>query len=136
MAMVTMLKVVLAVMMAIVHARLSILPNQQATVEKLSAYTTQDSDKPLSIAFEQTLVEVKTKIQRKTLTPKWHEEFKIPIITWESDNVLVIAVCDKDHFYDDILGFLRGDTRDVSGLLHGTNFSNPELTSRRPKKLR
>ena len=48
----------------------------------------------------------RTKIQRKTLTPKWHEEFKIPIITWESDNVLVIAVCDKDHFYDDILGFV------------------------------
>ncbi|XP_025981409.1 C2 domain-containing protein At1g53590-like isoform X1 [Glycine soja] len=46
----------------------------------------------------------RTKIQRKTLTPKWHEEFKIPIITWESDNVLVIAVRDKDHFYDDILG--------------------------------
>ncbi|RZB82930.1 C2 domain-containing protein At1g53590-like isoform X1 [Glycine soja] len=46
----------------------------------------------------------RTKIQRKTLTPKWHEEFKVPIITWESDNVLVIAVRDKDHFYDDILG--------------------------------
>ncbi|CAJ1957832.1 unnamed protein product [Sphenostylis stenocarpa] len=46
----------------------------------------------------------RTKIQRKTLTPKWHEEFKIPIISWESDNVLVIAVRDKDHFYDDILG--------------------------------
>ena len=48
----------------------------------------------------------RTKIQRKTLTPKWHEEFKVPIITWESDNVLVIAVRDKDHFYDDILGFV------------------------------
>ncbi|KAG4957618.1 hypothetical protein JHK85_043998 [Glycine max] len=46
----------------------------------------------------------RAKIQRKTLTPKWHEEFKIPIITWEFDNVLGIAVRDKDHFYDDILG--------------------------------
>ncbi|KAK7335043.1 hypothetical protein VNO80_26813 [Phaseolus coccineus] len=46
----------------------------------------------------------RTKVQRKTLSPKWHEEFKIPIITWESDNLLVIAVRDKDHFYDDILG--------------------------------
>ncbi|TKY49284.1 C2 domain-containing protein [Spatholobus suberectus] len=46
----------------------------------------------------------RTKIQRKTLTPKWHEEFKIPIITWESNNMLSIAVRDKDHFYDDILG--------------------------------
>uniref|UniRef100_K7KY31 C2 domain-containing protein n=1 Tax=Glycine max TaxID=3847 RepID=K7KY31_SOYBN len=109
---------------------------------------TINPDKPLSIAFEQTLVETfaiidllgspgillgvsltcdsydlllleflfvkvqmgvykfRTKIQRKTLTPKWHEEFKIPIITCESDNVLVIAVRDKDHFYDDILGFV------------------------------
>ncbi|XP_047177715.1 C2 domain-containing protein At1g53590 isoform X1 [Vigna umbellata] len=46
----------------------------------------------------------RTKVQRKTLAPKWHEEFKIPILTWESDNLLVIAVRDKDHFYDDILG--------------------------------
>lgn len=46
----------------------------------------------------------RTKIQKKTLTPKWHEEFKIPIITWESSNTLVIAVRDKDHFYDDTLG--------------------------------
>lgn len=46
----------------------------------------------------------RTKVQKKTLSPKWHEEFKIPIITWESSNTLVIAVRDKDHFYDDILG--------------------------------
>ncbi|KAL2331237.1 hypothetical protein Fmac_018818 [Flemingia macrophylla] len=46
----------------------------------------------------------RTKIQRKTLAPKWHEEFKIPIITWESNNILSLAVRDKDHFYDDILG--------------------------------
>ncbi|XP_027340314.1 C2 domain-containing protein At1g53590-like isoform X2 [Abrus precatorius] len=46
----------------------------------------------------------RTKIQRKTLIPKWHEEFKIPIITWESNNMLAIAVRDKDRFYDDILG--------------------------------
>ncbi|KAK7272636.1 hypothetical protein RJT34_29357 [Clitoria ternatea] len=46
----------------------------------------------------------RTKIQRKTLTPKWHEEFRIPIITWESSNTLAIAVRDKDHFSDDILG--------------------------------
>lgn len=48
----------------------------------------------------------RTNIQKKTLTPKWHEEFKVPIITWESNNVLVIEVRDKDHFYDDILGFV------------------------------
>ncbi|KAJ9551524.1 hypothetical protein OSB04_015569 [Centaurea solstitialis] len=46
----------------------------------------------------------KTKTLRKTLSPKWQEEFKIPIITWESLNVLMIQVRDKDHFVDDILG--------------------------------
>ncbi|XP_054815118.1 C2 domain-containing protein At1g53590-like isoform X2 [Prosopis cineraria] len=46
----------------------------------------------------------RTKIQRKTLSPKWHEEFKIPIVTWEYTNILAIEVCDKDHFYDDNLG--------------------------------
>ncbi|XP_020233597.1 C2 domain-containing protein At1g53590 isoform X1 [Cajanus cajan] len=46
----------------------------------------------------------RTKTQRKTLSPKWHEEFKIPIITWEYNNILSLAVRDKDHFYDDILG--------------------------------
>ncbi|KAK7324447.1 hypothetical protein VNO77_28005 [Canavalia gladiata] len=46
----------------------------------------------------------RTKIQKKTLAPKWHEEFKIPIITWDSNNMLSIDVRDKDHFYDDILG--------------------------------
>ncbi|XP_023536204.1 C2 domain-containing protein At1g53590-like isoform X1 [Cucurbita pepo subsp. pepo] len=46
----------------------------------------------------------RTKIQRKTLSPQWHEEFKIPIVTWESENVLAIEVRDKDTFVDDILG--------------------------------
>ncbi|KAF3442294.1 hypothetical protein FNV43_RR16210 [Rhamnella rubrinervis] len=46
----------------------------------------------------------KTKIQRKTLDPKWHEEFKIPIVSWEVPNMLSIEVRDKDHFVDDSLG--------------------------------
>ncbi|KAK0601339.1 hypothetical protein LWI29_023290 [Acer saccharum] len=46
----------------------------------------------------------RTKTHKKTLTPKWHEEFKIPICTWESPNVLSIEVRDKDHFVDDTLG--------------------------------
>lgn len=48
----------------------------------------------------------RTKIQKKTLAPKWLEEFRIPIITWDSNNELVIEVRDKDRFYDDILGFV------------------------------
>ncbi|KAG6633409.1 hypothetical protein CIPAW_12G046400 [Carya illinoinensis] len=46
----------------------------------------------------------RTKTQRKTLAPKWHEEFKIPIFTWESANMLCIEVRDKDYFVDDTLG--------------------------------
>ncbi|XP_038897505.1 C2 domain-containing protein At1g53590 isoform X2 [Benincasa hispida] len=46
----------------------------------------------------------RTKIQRKTLSPQWREEFKIPIVTWESENVLAIEVRDKDTFVDDVLG--------------------------------
>ncbi|KAJ7948847.1 C2 domain containing protein [Quillaja saponaria] len=46
----------------------------------------------------------RTKTQKKTLSPKWYEEFKIPIISWESPNVLAIEVHDKDHFVDDALG--------------------------------
>ncbi|XP_021832155.1 C2 domain-containing protein At1g53590 isoform X3 [Prunus avium] len=50
------------------------------------------------------LYRFRTKIQKKTLAPKWREEFKIPIITWESPNILAIEVRDKDRFVDDPLG--------------------------------
>ncbi|KAJ0493693.1 putative C2 domain, synaptotagmin-like mitochondrial-lipid-binding domain, C2 domain superfamily [Helianthus annuus] len=46
----------------------------------------------------------KTKTQKKTLSPKWYEEFKIPIASWDSPNLLEIGVRDKDHLYDDTLG--------------------------------
>ncbi|KAK1414360.1 hypothetical protein QVD17_30104 [Tagetes erecta] len=46
----------------------------------------------------------KTKIQKKTLSPKWYEEFKIPISSWDSPNLLEIGVRDKDHIFDDTLG--------------------------------
>lgn len=46
----------------------------------------------------------RTKTQKKTLFPKWHEEFKVPICSWESPNELDIEVGDKDRFVDDMLG--------------------------------
>ncbi|XP_059661372.1 C2 domain-containing protein At1g53590-like [Cornus florida] len=46
----------------------------------------------------------RTKTRKKTLAPKWHEEFKIPIFSWDSPNVLTIEVRDKDRFVDDVLG--------------------------------
>jgi hypothetical protein len=47
-----------------------------------------------------------TQIQKKTLSPKWFEEFKIPITSWESLNELAMEVCDKDHMFDDSLGYV------------------------------
>jgi Ca2+-dependent lipid-binding protein len=47
-----------------------------------------------------------TEIQRKTLSPKWFEEFKIPITSWEASNELVVEVRDKDHMFDDSLGYV------------------------------
>ncbi|CAH9107538.1 unnamed protein product [Cuscuta europaea] len=47
----------------------------------------------------------RTKTQKKTLTPKWQEEFKIPVFSWESPNdELKIKVFDEDRFMDDPLG--------------------------------
>nr|CAD1842478.1 unnamed protein product [Ananas comosus var. bracteatus] len=45
-----------------------------------------------------------TKIQQKTLAPKWMEEFKLPISSWEAPNVLALQVRDKDPIFDDMLG--------------------------------
>ncbi|XP_039001618.1 C2 domain-containing protein At1g53590-like isoform X1 [Hibiscus syriacus] len=46
----------------------------------------------------------KTKTHKKTLSPKWQEEYMIPICSWETPNVMVIEVRDKDRLFDDILG--------------------------------
>ncbi|KAF3660854.1 C2 domain-containing protein isoform X1 [Capsicum chacoense] len=47
----------------------------------------------------------RSKTKKKTLTPKWNEEFKIPVSTWEPpNNMLNFDVRDKDHFIDDTLG--------------------------------
>ncbi|KAB2043748.1 hypothetical protein ES319_D01G040200v1 [Gossypium barbadense] len=46
----------------------------------------------------------RTKTHKKTLSPKWHEEFMIPVCSWEAPSVLIIEVRDKDHLYDDSLG--------------------------------
>ena len=47
-----------------------------------------------------------TQIQRKTLSPKWFEEFKIPITSWEASNELFMEVRDKDPMFDDLLGYV------------------------------
>lgn len=57
----------------------------------------------------------KTKTQKKTLAPKWLEEFRIPICTWESSNLLSIEVRDKDHFVDDSLGKCAINISDLRG---------------------
>lgn len=46
-----------------------------------------------------------TQIQWKTLAPRWLEEFKVPILSWDGKCVLHIGVEDKDRFTtDDNLG--------------------------------
>ncbi|GKV04177.1 hypothetical protein SLEP1_g16372 [Rubroshorea leprosula] len=57
----------------------------------------------------------RTGTQKKTLAPKWNEEFKIPICTWDSPNVLAIEVCDKDRFVDDTLGKCTVNISDLRG---------------------
>ncbi|KAL8507865.1 hypothetical protein ACS0TY_018421 [Phlomoides rotata] len=57
----------------------------------------------------------RTKTQKKTLSPKWQEEFKIPICTWDSQNLLVIEVRDKDHLYDDMMGDCSVNINELRG---------------------
>ncbi|KAJ8626811.1 hypothetical protein MRB53_020118 [Persea americana] len=57
----------------------------------------------------------RTKTCKNTLAPKWQEEFKIPINTWESSNVLLLEVRDKDHFVDVILGKCSVTIGDLRG---------------------
>ncbi|KAI5067237.1 hypothetical protein GOP47_0017765 [Adiantum capillus-veneris] len=51
----------------------------------------------------------KTKVQKKTLKPRWFEEFEVPIASWEMPTLLVLRVRDKDQFRDDDLGFCEID---------------------------
>ncbi|GJN38266.1 hypothetical protein PR202_gb27293 [Eleusine coracana subsp. coracana] len=56
-----------------------------------------------------------TQIQRKTLSPKWFEEFKIPITSWEASNELTFEVRDKDPMFDDLLGECTIDVQELRG---------------------
>ncbi|KAG2546378.1 hypothetical protein PVAP13_9KG030042 [Panicum virgatum] len=56
-----------------------------------------------------------TQIQRKTLSPKWFEEFKIPITSWEASNELLMEVRDKDPMFDDLLGECTIDLHELRG---------------------
>lgn len=56
-----------------------------------------------------------TKIQKKMLAPKWQEEFKIPISSWEAPNVLSIQVCDKDRMFNDALGECKININEFRG---------------------
>ncbi|KAL4279710.1 hypothetical protein GQ457_03G024910 [Hibiscus cannabinus] len=57
----------------------------------------------------------KTKTHKKTLSPKWREEFMIPIFSWDTPIVLTLEVLDKDHFVDDTLGKCTVNIRDFRG---------------------
>ncbi|KAL5989977.1 hypothetical protein ACLOJK_010872 [Asimina triloba] len=57
----------------------------------------------------------RTKTRKKTLAPKWQEEFKVPISTWELPNVLQLKVFDEDPFHDDPLGVCSIDIDNLRG---------------------
>ncbi|KAL2943420.1 hypothetical protein RDABS01_031768 [Bienertia sinuspersici] len=58
----------------------------------------------------------RTQVQRKTLTPKWREEFKVPIGSWDGQNVLAMEVLDKDRFsVDDVLGDCSVNINELRG---------------------
>lgn len=61
------------------------------------------------------LYKFRTKTQKKTLTPQWQEEYKIPIHSWESLNTLLLEVNDQDHFVDDTLGDCSINISDFRG---------------------
>ncbi|XP_073155770.1 C2 domain-containing protein At1g53590-like isoform X2 [Henckelia pumila] len=81
-------------------------PIAHATVEILEAADMKPADLNADPFVKGRLgpYRFRTKTQKKTLAPKWHEEFKIPICTWESPNILVIEVVDKDFFSNDTMG--------------------------------
>ncbi|KAJ4770201.1 Calcium-dependent lipid-binding (CaLB domain) family protein [Rhynchospora pubera] len=56
-----------------------------------------------------------TKIQKKTLSPKWLEEFSIPITSWDSQNFLYLQVRDKDPIFDDLLGDCSVNIKELRG---------------------
>ncbi|KAK8914457.1 C2 domain-containing protein [Platanthera zijinensis] len=58
---------------------------------------------------------LRTKTQKKTLSPKWFEEFKIPISSWDVPNILFLDVLDKDHIFDDSLGECSVNISDLRG---------------------
>ncbi|KAI0492175.1 hypothetical protein KFK09_026441 [Dendrobium nobile] len=58
---------------------------------------------------------LQTNIQRKTLSPKWFEEFKIPISSWDRPNTLFLEVIDKDHIFDDMLGVCSVNISELRG---------------------
>lgn len=57
----------------------------------------------------------KTKVRKKTLTPKWKQEFKLPIASWDLPTLVVLHVCDKDQIRDDKLGYCEVDISKFRG---------------------
>ncbi|KAF3328830.1 C2 domain-containing protein [Carex littledalei] len=57
----------------------------------------------------------KTKVQRKTLCPKWMDEFTIPITSWETPNELLLEIQDKDPMFDDFLGTCAINLNELRG---------------------
>lgn len=46
----------------------------------------------------------KTETCRRTLAPKWHEEFRLPILSWDLPNKLALEVADDGRLTKETLG--------------------------------
>eukprot|EP00897_Mesotaenium_endlicherianum_P009830 jgi/Mesen1/8876/ME000530S08279 len=58
----------------------------------------------------------RTAVKRKTLSPKWGEEFALHVTSWERPNsLLVLTVMDKDMFKSDYLGYVVIDLATCRG---------------------
>ncbi|KAI4321782.1 hypothetical protein MLD38_035125 [Melastoma candidum] len=57
----------------------------------------------------------KSRVRKKTLSPKWGEVFCIPVCSWESPTLLSLQVHDKDCYLDDFLGRCAININDLRG---------------------
>eukprot|EP00850_Spirogloea_muscicola_P003844 SM000016S01832 [mRNA] locus=s16:104651:108872:+ [translate_table: standard] len=57
----------------------------------------------------------KSAVKYKTLNPKWYEEFRVPLATWDLPNLLILRVRDKDPVHFEELGYCVIDLAHLRG---------------------
>eukprot|EP00850_Spirogloea_muscicola_P014305 SM000101S09303 [mRNA] locus=s101:493723:497900:- [translate_table: standard] len=57
----------------------------------------------------------KSAVKYKTLNPKWYEDFRVPVATWDLPNLLILRVRDKDPVHFEELGYCVIDLAHLRG---------------------